>query len=154
MWRWPAVQRLLRQGPAAQRPQQERAPNAHAKRRRPHFEDFERRAVDSTWKPPPPVLPVETRYSQPSAAYSCASRPEAFVVHTAVKAGNVFTVTIEEECRSAFAGADNLLACLTPARVWHLRINVRPEAVFGGLQRLPHPFRTLIGEAETHDRLD
>src|SRR5437879_1925711 len=100
------------------------------------------------------ALPVTAQYSGQSPAYSGALCPEAFVVHGAVKAGDILTVAIEKERRSALTCADNLLACLTPAWVRHFRIHVRPEAILRGLQRLPHTFRTLIGEAEAHDRLD
>src|SRR5215472_3108635 len=99
-------------------------------------------------------FPIEARYSHPIAAYSGASRPEAFVLHAVVEACDILSVAIEKERRSPLSGADDLLACLTPARVRHVWIDVRPEAILRGLQRLPQALRTLIGKGEAHDRLD
>src|SRR5215813_12073420 len=100
------------------------------------------------------VFPAEAQYLRQSPAYSGASRPKAFVAHGAVQTGDILTVAIEQERRSALACADNLLACLAPAWVRDFRIHVRPETILRRLQRLPHAFRTLLGEAEADDRLD
>src|SRR4029077_12865299 len=109
--------------------------------------------VGWTWKPPK-VLPVEAQYPRPSPPYSSASRPEAFVVHAVVKAGDIVAVTIEKKRRSPLPSPDNLLARLAPARMRHLRIDIGPEAILCRLQRFPHAPRTLISEAEGHNRLD
>src|SRR6476661_2326148 len=96
----------------------------------------------------------QRQYPRPLPPYSGASRPEAFVIQTVVETGDVVSVAIEKERRSPLAGADNLLARLAPTRMRHLRIDIRPEAVLRGLQRFPHAPRTLIREAEVHNRLD
>src|SRR5262249_36379774 len=58
------------------------------------------------------------------------------------------------KCRPPLASADDLFGGLAPARVRHLRIDVRPEAVFGRLQRLPQALRACVGETKPHNRLD
>src|SRR6478735_5681346 len=153
MQRLAAGQRRLRPAPAAQRPRPEKEPNAHAAQRSLHAEVLECWVVGWTCKPPR-VLPVEAHYPCPAPTYSSASRPEAFVVHAVVKAGDIVAVTIEQERRSPLASPDDLLARLAPTRMRHLRIDIRPEAILRGLQRFPHAPRTFIREAEVHNRLD
>src|SRR5262249_16926363 len=82
------------------------------------------------------------------------SRPEAFAVQTLVEIGEVLAVAVEQERRPPLAGADDLFTRLAPARMRHLRIDVGPEAIFRRLQCFPHALRALVGETETHDRLD
>src|SRR6476661_5991655 len=104
----------------------------------------------------PELAPRPVQYSRPSPRYtgSVESRPEAFAVQTFVQIGDVLVVTVEQERRPPLAGADDLFARLAPARMRHLRIDVGPEAILRRLQCLPHALRTLVGETETHDRLD
>src|SRR5215468_6195815 len=83
-----------------------------------------------------------------------SSRPQALALESLVEAGDVLGVAVEQERRPALAGADVLLARLAPARMRHLRIDVRPEPVLARLQRLPEALRPLVGEAEAGDRLD
>src|SRR5262249_59514498 len=78
-------------------------------------------------------LAGRAQYSDRLRTYSRASRPEAFVVHAAVKAGNIFAVAIKKQCRPPLARAYNLFTRLTPARMWDFRINVRPEPILRGL---------------------
>ena len=61
----------------------------------------------------------------------------------------IFAVAVEQQGRHAIAFAEHSLGCLAPARMRHVRIHVRPEAVFGGLQRLPEAVRPLVDEAES-----
>src|SRR6185312_3391856 len=82
------------------------------------------------------------------------SGPEALAFEPLVEIGDVFAVSVEDQRRPPLAGADHLLARLAPARMRHRRIDVGPEAVFGGLQRLPQADRPLLHEREAHDRLD
>src|SRR5438270_4510342 len=77
-----------------------------------------------------------------------SSCPETLVFHALVDAGDIIAVAVEKEGRPALARADDLFARLTPARMRHLRIDVRPKAVLCGLQCFPHALRTLVGEAE------
>src|SRR6516162_3534199 len=101
-----------------------------------------------TWYRINPLFPAGTRSG-------CAgSRPQALVLEPAVKVGDIIAVAVEDERRPALVAPDQLFRGLAPARVRHLRIDVRPEAVFGGPQRLPIALRPLIGEVEAHDRLD
>src|SRR5688500_454672 len=83
-----------------------------------------------------------------------SSRPEALLLEALIQMGDVFAVAVEQDRRLALVGADDLLGGLAPARMRDLGIHVRPEAVFGRLQRLPVALRALVGEVEADDRLD
>src|SRR5437773_8530039 len=65
------------------------------------------------------------------------SRPQALVLESRVEMRDVFAVAVEQLSWPSLLGDDVLLGCLAPARMRHLRIDVRPEAIFGGLQVLP-----------------
>src|ERR1700719_1193626 len=82
------------------------------------------------------------------------SRPQALALEVLVEVGDVFAVTVEQQRRAPAAGADHLFGRLAPARMGDLRIDVGPEAVFGGLERLPERLRPLVREVDPHDRLD
>src|SRR5262245_48523291 len=82
------------------------------------------------------------------------SRPEAFLLQALVEVGDVLAVAVVELRRLALAGADELLGRLAPAWMRHLRIDVGPEPILGGLQLLPVARGPLIREGELHDRLD
>src|SRR5215467_724085 len=95
-----------------------------------------------------------TLAGRPGTAAGRRSRPETFAVQAFVEVGDVLAVTVEQERRPSLAGADDLFTRLAPARMRHLRIHIGPEAIFRRLQCFPHSLRTLVGETETHDRLD
>src|SRR5262245_14105053 len=89
-----------------------------------------------------------------SNASTTASGPETFVLQTFVEMGDLLAVAVVQQRRAALAGADQFLGSLAPARMRYLRIDVGPEAVFGGLQILPIALRPLVGERHPHDRLN
>src|SRR5579872_3657501 len=66
------------------------------------------------------------------------SRPQPLFFHSLIEVGDELAITVEDQRRAALAGPDQLFGRLAPARVRHGRIDVGPEAVFGGLQLLPH----------------
>src|SRR5947199_7121499 len=82
------------------------------------------------------------------------SRPQALVLESLVEMRDVFAVAVEQLSRPSLLGDDVLLGCLAPAWMRHLRIDVRPEAIFGGLQVLPETLRPLVREGEALDGLD
>src|SRR5579885_29522 len=82
------------------------------------------------------------------------SRPQPLAVQALVDAGNELAVAVEQQRFAPLAGADDLFGRLAPARLRHRRIDVGPEAVFGGLQHFPHALRPLLDEGELDDRLD
>src|SRR6058998_2778970 len=101
-----------------------------------------------------PVQQRTTSYCAAPGTRGRGSRIQSLAVQPFVEIGDEFRVAVEQQRRAVLADPDQLLARLAPARMWHLGIDVGPEPVFGGLQRLPKALRPLIGEAQAHDRLD
>src|SRR3546814_5949636 len=67
------------------------------------------------------------------------------------QAGDELAVTVVQPGRHAAGLAEQRLGRLRPARMRHLRVDVRPEPVLAGLQVLPERYRALIGErSEEH----
>src|SRR6516165_11976688 len=91
------------------------------------------------------LLSDQSAFSVGTRSGCARSRPQALVLEPAVKVGDILAVAVEDERRPALIAPDHLFRRLAPTRVRHLRIDVRPEAVFGGLQRLPIALRPLIG---------
>src|SRR5205085_4311966 len=89
-----------------------------------------------------------------SGARERSSHPQALLLEPVIKVRDVLAVAIVQQRRPALLGADILLGRLAPARMRHLRIDVRPEAILGGLQRFPETLRALITESEMIDRFD
>src|ERR1044072_6870843 len=87
-----------------------------------------------------------------AARFRETSGPEAFLLKSLVESRDILAVTVEDHGRPTRLGADVFFARLAPARVRHLRIHVRPEAIFGRLQAFPECLRPPVGELETHDR--
>src|SRR5215211_811872 len=75
------------------------------------------------------------------------------VVEAVVHPGDVFAVAVVEERRARLVGAEDLLGRLAPARMRHLRVDVRPEAVLVCRKRLPEALRPLVREGEPDERL-
>ena len=70
-----------------------------------------------------------------------------------VEVGHVFGIAIVKLGRYPFAGVDEALAGLGPARVRYFRGDVGPEVVFGrGVA--PEGGRLLFQELDLHDGLD
>src|SRR6185369_9513900 len=63
-------------------------------------------------------------------------------------------IAVEDLTRDPLTGTEDLFLRLAPARMRHIRIHIRPEAVFGSLQLFPEAHRTFGDEAYFHDRLD
>src|SRR3546814_2208703 len=69
------------------------------------------------------------------------------------QAGDELAGTVVQPGRHAAGRAEQRLGRLRPARMRHLRVDVRPEPVLAGLQVLPERYRALIGEGHASDRL-
>src|SRR5262245_39454952 len=68
---------------------------------------------------------------------------QPLVLKILVEIGHELGIAVEQLGRHAVAGAEHSLAGLAPARMWHARIHVGPEAVLRGLQRFPEAHRSL-----------
>src|SRR6185295_10120384 len=87
--------------------------------------------------------------------YSAAGlSPESLAFQVLVEARDVFAVTVEKKCRPTLTRPDDLFSCLAPAWMRYFRVDVRPEPIFGSLQRLPEALRARVRKSKTHDRLD
>src|SRR6516164_8242832 len=89
------------------------------------------------------VLP---RLSSPSALLP-GSGVEPLVLQVLVERGDIFAIAVEEERRHPLVAAEHPLIGLAPARMRHGRVHIGPEAVLGGLDRLPEIVGLLVGEA-------
>src|SRR5260370_15046196 len=102
---------------------------------------------------PTPCLPAGPLFGR-VRYFAFSSGPQPLVFEALVEAGDEFGVSVEQQRRPPLADPEQRVARLAPARMRHLRIDVRPEAVFGRLQGLPISIRALVRDAETRDRLD
>src|SRR6185312_9972455 len=101
------------------------------------------------------VSPSRLLYSCPRCRYSAAGlSPESLAFQVLVEARDVFAVTVEKKCRPTLTRPDDLFGCLAPAWMRYFRVDVRPEPIFGSLQRLPEALRARVRKSKTHDRLD
>jgi hypothetical protein len=57
---------------------------------------------------------------------------EPFVLQAAIEHRDVLAITVVELRGHAFAGAENFLRRLTPSRMRHFGIHVRPESILVG----------------------
>src|SRR5829696_8871725 len=80
-------------------------------------------------------------------------QPLLLVVEAVVHPRDVFAVAVVEQRRAHLIGAEDLLGRLAPARMRHLRVDVRPEAVLVCRERLPEALRALVREGEPDEGL-
>src|SRR5215468_8695127 len=78
---------------------------------------------------------------------------EPLVLETAVERGDIFAIAVEEKRRHPLVAAQDPLIGLAPARMRDGRVHIGPEAIFGGLDRLPEIVGLLVGQGEPHDAL-
>src|ERR1700730_4250352 len=95
-------------------------------------------------------IPATVSEPSPSEhlAAPAASGPQPFLLETLVHVGDELGVAVEQQRRPPLPDgpADRGLGRLAPARMRHLRVDVGPETVFRGLQRLPIGLGPLVRE--------
>src|SRR6516225_10761296 len=80
------------------------------------------------------------------------SGEEALFFEPVIEVGDVFAVAVPFQGRAATVDAEHPLGRLAPARVRHLGVDIRPEAVLIALHGLPERHRALFGKREADDR--
>src|SRR5215472_671535 len=92
--------------------------------------------------------------SRRPAIKSTASGEEALLFEAVVEVSDELAVAVPFERGPPLVGAEHSLARLAPARMRHLGVDVRPEAVLAALHGFPERYRPLLGKREMDDRLD
>src|SRR6516162_10686270 len=102
-----------------------------------------------------------TRSGQQARAISCLffrhasnSDEKALLFEAVVQVGDEVAVTVPFESRAPLVGAEHPLGRLAPARMRHVGIDVRPEAVLAPLHGFPERYGPLFDEREANDRFD
>src|SRR6185437_2210485 len=78
-------------------------------------------------------------------------------VHALIQVCQLFGISIEHQCGLSLMKercTDATLARLAPARMRHVRVDVRVKPILLGSGLAPRRPRLLLGKADFHDRLD
>src|SRR5688500_13122111 len=73
-----------------------------------------------------------------------ASHIQLFALKPAVELRDEFAIAVVQLRRHLLIAAENALARLAPARMRHVRVHIRPEAIFIAGQLLPEAHRPLF----------